>query len=89
MFRQIMLALTCLAAFSVVAVGLVNHAEAHRWRSGPRVSYYYGPPPVVYYGYPVPYRVYYGPRIYYGYPPYYAVPYVYYPPRGFFFSIGF
>jgi hypothetical protein len=84
-----MLALTFLAAFGVVGTALAEKAEAHRWRSGPRVSYYIGPPPVVYYGYRVPYRVYYGPGIYYGYPPFYAVPPVYYAPRGVYFSIGF
>jgi hypothetical protein len=90
MFKRIILALACVAAFSAVTVATPENADAGwRYRSRPRVSYYYGPR----YGYDRPYRSYYrsyyrpryydsyyygSPRYYsYGYPDYYD-----YGPRG-------
>jgi hypothetical protein len=78
MFKRIMLALTFIAAFSTVGVGLSNQAQA--WRGG----YYYGrpygayyAPRAVYYGPAVvPYRAYYGPRIVQPYPVYMLHPHI-------------
>ena len=84
MFKRIMLSLTFLATFGLVGVGMTDTSEARRyWRSGPAVSYYYGPP--VYYRSYRPF--YYGPRYYYGAPRHYGY---YGPPRGgVYFSLGF
>lgn len=84
MFKRILLALTFIAAFSTVGIGLSNQAQA--WRGGyygrpyganyaPRAAYY---PRAV-----VPYRAYYGPRVVRPYypvaypaaPAYYSAPY--------------
>jgi hypothetical protein len=98
MFKRILLALTFIAAFSAVGVGLTGQAQA--WR-----SYYYGrpygayyAPRAVYYGPPVvPYRAYYPPAVVQPYyPAYYAPPSypVYYnnyyaPPAGVSVSFGY
>lgn len=100
MFKRIMLALTFMAAFSSVGVGLTN--EAHAWRSWgrPYGAYYYGPPRGYYSGGYAPYRAYYAapypyyrPRVYAAYPyDYYPYPdsYYYYGPRsGVSVSFGF
>ena len=100
MFKRIILTLTFVTAFSTIAIGLSNQAEA--WRGG----YYYGrpygayyAPRPVYYGPPaVPYRAYYGPRVvrpyypvYYSAPAYpvYYDPYYYGAPGGVSVSVGF
>jgi hypothetical protein len=85
MFKRIMLALTFVAAFGFVGVGMTDTTEARRYWRGPYVSYRFGPPRA-YYRYGAPYRTYYrgyyapsyyapyyGPR-YYGYPGYYYGP---------------
>jgi hypothetical protein len=85
MVKRILLALTFIAAFSMVGLSLPNQAQA--WRGG----YYYGrpygayyAPRAVYYGPTVvPYRAYYAPRVvrpyYYPAPVYYGNPYSGYP----------
>jgi len=68
MFKRILLALTCVAAFAVASVATPEKADAGwRYRGRPSVSFYYGPR----YGYYRPYRSYY--RSYYR--PYYNDPY--------------
>jgi hypothetical protein len=63
MFKRILLALTFVAAFSAVGVGVTDNAEARRGWGRPYVNYYYGPPRTVYYREYAPYRTYY--RSYY------------------------
>ena len=98
MFKRTMLALTFLAAFGAVGVGVTDNAEARRgW--GRSYVRYYSPPRDYYYRSYVPYRTnyrdYYGPRYYRtyygGYPSYYGYPdYNYYGPRsGVSVSFGF
>ena len=98
MFKRVLLALTFLTAFSFAGVGISETADAWgRWRGGPYVSYYAGPPRAYYYNsYYSPYRTYY--RSYYGpgyYRPYYGGYYYggpgyYYGPRsGVYVSVGF
>jgi hypothetical protein len=68
MFKRILLALTCIAAFSVAGLATPDKADASwRYRGRPYVSYYYGPR----YSYYRPYRTY--SRSYYR--PYYYDPY--------------
>jgi hypothetical protein len=97
MFRQLLLGLTFLAAFTTLSVGVTDSADAWgRWRwNRPYVAYYGAGPGPYYSGY-TPYRTsYYGPRVYRPYyydRYYYEDPYYYgyYGPRGrVAFSIGF
>jgi hypothetical protein len=97
MFKRILLALTCVAAFGAASIATPETADAAwRYRSRPWVgSYYYGPR----YGYYRPYRTYYRsfyrPRYYdsyyYGYPRYYSYSYpdYYYYSPGVSVSFGF
>jgi hypothetical protein len=97
MFKRIILALTCIAAFSVASIAMPEKADAGwRYRSRPYRSYYYGPRYGYYRPYRSYYRSYYRPRYYYdsyygypdsyyyGYPRYYSYgypDYYYYSPR--------
>ncbi|HEY3392457.1 MAG TPA: hypothetical protein VGK58_07110 [Lacipirellulaceae bacterium] len=97
MFKRIVLALACVAAFSAATVATPEKAEAGwRYRGRPSVSFYYGPRYGYYRPYRTYYRSYYRPRYYdsyyYGYPRYYSYPdyYYYSGPRGrVAFSFGF
>jgi hypothetical protein len=89
MFKRIILALACVAAFSAATVATPEKADAGwRYRSRPYVSYYYGPRYSYYRPYRSYYRSYYRPyyydSYYYGYPRYYSYgypDYYYYSPR--------
>jgi hypothetical protein len=85
MFKRILLALVCVAAFGAASVVTPDSADAGwRYRGRPGVSVYYGPR----YDYYRPsrsyYRTYYRPRYYdydsyyYGGPRYYSYPDEYY-----------
>jgi hypothetical protein len=93
MFKQFMLAMTFLATFGIVGVGVTEKAEAWRRWGRPSVSYYHGPPRAYHYGGYVPYRSYYGdyygPRYYRSYYGGYSDRYYYGPRRGVGISIGF
>jgi hypothetical protein len=81
MVKRILLALTFIAAFSIVSLSLPDQAQA--WRGyyyGRPYAAYYAPAPVYYAPTVVPYRAFYGPRIirpYYSAPAYYGYPYAY------------
>jgi hypothetical protein len=98
MFKRIILALACAAAFSAATVATPEKADAGwRYRGRPSVSFYYGPRYSYYRPYRTYYRSYYRPRYYYdssygypydsyyyGSPRYYSYGYpdYYYSPRG-------
>ncbi len=84
MMKRFLLALACIAAFTVVGFSLTN--EAHAWRGGyygRPYRAYYGPPAVYYAPRAVPYRAYYAPQVVapvvYPAPVYYAPTYPAYP----------
>ena len=97
MIKRLLLATTCIAAFTMGSFVVSEDAEARRWRrwGRPYSSYYYTPRSY-YYGRPYGsyYRGYYAPRVYRSYPRSYyrgwGPGYYYYGPRsGVSFSIGF
>jgi hypothetical protein len=80
MFKRIILAFACVAAFSAATVATQEKADAGwRYRSRPSVSFYYGPRYSYYRPYRSYYRSYYRPRYYdsyyYGSPRYYSYGY--------------
>jgi hypothetical protein len=90
MFKRIILALVCVAAFSAATVATPDKADASwRYRRPWASSYYYGPSYGYYRPYRTYYRSYYRPRYYYdsysygypynsyyyGYPRYYSYGY--------------
>jgi hypothetical protein len=98
MFKRIALAITFVAAFSMVGLTFTTPAEAWRYHGAPYAAYY-GPPRAYGPRYYAPYRTYstyygapsyYGPRIvrpyYYG--SYYSPGYSYYSSPGISVSVG-